>query len=270
MSSRDKLKSFKFQLHSAYSHQTWQGAEILLVASTFKVKSTFDYLTVVRSRDKNYNEKVTSPRSQDIWLPKLAGYRLQRGGLECKCLSRHHFFFLFPFRHCFWNDCQTFFGWFLSVSVPSFQCLAYINHFNINYGFLTKIKAFFNCIWKWGMEYAKLFWFSLMFQSCHSIVKSINIIYAPERAIGLIKKWLEQSCNECESEVELFDYSDSYFSNNNDTRTAPTELLDNSASSEHLHVDFDTGKESFTRSLQKKWENYNIVWRIYTTSVKDT
>ena len=116
MSSRDKLKSFKFQLHSAYSHQTCQGAEILLVASTCKVKSTFDYLTVVRSRDKNYNENVTSPSSQDIWLPNLAGCRLQRGGLECKCLSRHQLlFFLFPFRHCFGNDCQTFFAWLPSV-----------------------------------------------------------------------------------------------------------------------------------------------------------
>ena len=50
----------------------------------------------------------------------------------------------------------------------------------------------------------------------------------------LINKWLEESCGESESKVEVPDKSDSYFSDESDIKTidsvAPDEILDNLAS----------------------------------------
>ena len=79
---------------------------------------------------------------------------------------------------------------------------------------------------------------------------------------------MKGSFNEYESEIDVFDSSDSDICDERDNETidfvAPNELVHNIASlNPYLHVDFDAGNESDTEFLQKKEEQNNLTHSIH-------
>ena len=59
---------------------------------------------------------------------------------------------------------------------------------------------------------------TLLFQNCHNVVKRKSYLYSRWTS-ELINKWLEESCDESWSEVEVSDNSNSYFSEKIDAET---------------------------------------------------
>lgn len=77
-----------------------------------------------------------------------------------------------------------------------------------------------------------------------------------DKAFGWINKWMEENSDKSEKERQVSNNCGSYCIDQSDTKiidsVALNELLDNSASLEPLHVDFNTENESVTNLCRKK------------------
>lgn len=115
--------------------------------------------------------------------------------------------------------------------------------------FSLELRLFFIAYIKWATKHKKLF------QNCHSHKWLQRKIYTLDYTSELINKWLDETCDESESEIKVSENSGTYFSNESDIKTidavAAHELLYDSVSLwEPLYI--DVGNESVTESLQKK------------------
>ena len=115
---------------------------------------------------------------------------------------------------------------------------------------------------KWATKYGQVL------QNFHGVKG--KLIYTLDKASELTGKWLEESCDESESEIEVSGNTDGYFSDESDTRyidsVSLNKLLDTSTSrywGNTLHIDFDVGNESVTESFQKKQTTTATLRKVY-------
>ena len=91
----------------------------------------------------------------------------------------------------------------------------------------------------------------MVYATCGSNFKTVV-----DKAFGWINKWIEESSGKSEKERQVSNNCGSYCIDQSDTKiidsVALNELLDNSASLEPLHVDFNAENESVTNLCRKK------------------
>lgn len=114
--------------------------------------------------------------------------------------------------------------------------------------FSLELRLFFIAYIKQATKYKK------QFQNCHCHKWRQSKIYTPDCTSELINKWLDEICDDSESEIKVSENSGTYFSNESDIKTidavAAHELLYDSVSLwEPFYV---VGNESVTESLQQK------------------